>query len=145
MEAIVSDIRRAIAADVEAVIGCDPVAARQPARREFICRSIDAGACFVAISGGRMVGYGVLEYTFYGNGFLSMLCVAKAFERRGIGSALVRHIERECRTPKLFTSTNASNASMRALLAKLGFEPSGVIENLDDGDPELVFVKRLRS
>jgi len=30
---------------------------------------------------------------------------------------------------------------MRALLAKAGFEPSGLIENLDPGDPELVFVK----
>jgi hypothetical protein len=33
---------------------------------------------------------------------------------------------------------------MRSLLTKLGFEPSGIIENLDDGDPELVFFKRLR-
>jgi len=57
---------------------------------------------------------------------------------------LVRHVEQECRTPKLFTSTNESNAPMRALLAKLGFSPSGVIENLDEGDPELVFFKRLR-
>jgi len=28
---------------------------------------------------------------------------------------------------------------MRALLAACGFEPSGVIYNLDVGDPELVF------
>jgi hypothetical protein len=33
---------------------------------------------------------------------------------------------------------------MRTLLAKRGYIPSGRIENLDPGDPELVFVKFLR-
>jgi hypothetical protein len=32
---------------------------------------------------------------------------------------------------------------MQRLLLQAGFEPSGVIENLDEGDPELVYVKRL--
>jgi hypothetical protein len=32
---------------------------------------------------------------------------------------------------------------MRALLEKCGYAPSGRIENLDPGDPELVFVKFL--
>jgi len=50
----------------------------------------------------------------------------------------------ECRTPKLFTSTNQSNVPMQGLLATLEFARSGLIENLDDGDPELVYFKRLR-
>ena len=45
--------------------------------------------------------------------------------------------------PKLFTSTNRSNAPMQSLLAKLGYRPSGVIENLDEGDPELVYMKHV--
>jgi len=32
---------------------------------------------------------------------------------------------------------------MRALLATLGYVPSGVIENLDPDDPELVFFLNL--
>ena len=32
---------------------------------------------------------------------------------------------------------------MQALLEKAGFESSGVIHNLDVGDPELVYVKQL--
>jgi hypothetical protein len=30
---------------------------------------------------------------------------------------------------------------MQALFAKLGYELSGVIYNLDEGDPELVYIK----
>jgi RimJ/RimL family protein N-acetyltransferase len=45
---------------------------------------------------------------------------------------------------KWFTSTKTSNIAMRQLLKRLGFAESGQIENPDDDDPELVFVK-LRS
>ncbi len=41
---------------------------------------------------------------------------------------------------KLWTSTNESNVAMRNLLVRLGFIPSGQIDNLDEGDLELVFV-----
>jgi GNAT superfamily N-acetyltransferase len=136
--------RQALPSDAEAIAGFDHIAATSPARREFIRRSVEAGHCLVAVGDGRVVGYAVLEYTFYDNGWMSMLYVAEPSRRRGFGAALVARVERECRTPKLFTSTNESNTRMRALLTKLGFRPSGVIENLDEGDPELVFFKRLR-
>ena len=56
----------------------------------------------------------------------------------------IRHLINECRTPKLFTSTNQSNIPMQRLLATLEFARSGFIENLDEGDPEVVYFKRLR-
>jgi hypothetical protein len=46
-------------------------------------------------------------------------------------------------TEKLFTSTNLSNLPMQGIMSKLGYRPSGVIENLDPGDPELIYFKRL--
>ena len=55
----------------------------------------------------------------------------------------MRHMESLCRTPKLFTSTNLSNLRMQSLLAKLDYELSGVIHNLDEGDPEIVYFKRV--
>lgn len=54
-------------------------------------------------------------------------------------------LERRCATPKLFTSTNVSNLPMQALLRKLGYHESGIIFNLDPGDPELVYWKVLRA
>ena len=44
----------------------------------------------------------------------------------------------------IYISTNLSNLPMQSLLAKLGYRLSGVIHHLDEGDPELVYVKYLR-
>ena len=137
-------IRPAVENDVEALCSLDLVARREEERREFIRREVASGNCFVAVTNETVIGYGVLNYTFYSNGCIDMLYVHSEHRRRGAGEALVRHMESLCRTPKLFTSTNLSNLRMQSLLAKLEYELSGVIHNLDEGDPELVYLKRLR-
>ncbi len=137
-------IRLAVEADVAALCSLDLVARREAGRREFIRREVASGRCFVAVGDGTVVGYGVLSYTFYDNGCIEMLYVHPGHRRCGAGAALVRHLESLCETPKLFTSTNLSNLPMQSLLAKLGYVLSGVIHNLDEGDPEVVYFKRLR-
>lgn len=62
---------------------------------------------------------------------------------RGVATALVPGAERVCSTEKPFTSTNGSNAAMRALCEKLGFVESGYIDNPGAGDPEIFYFKRL--
>jgi RimJ/RimL family protein N-acetyltransferase len=47
-------------------------------------------------------------------------------------------------TDRVFTSTNESNAHMRHVLEKLGYERSGIVHDLDPGDPELIYSKALR-
>lgn len=55
----------------------------------------------------------------------------------------MQHLETVFQTEKLFTSTNLSNLPMQSLLVRLGYLLSGVIHHLDEGDPELVYVKYL--
>jgi ribosomal protein S18 acetylase RimI-like enzyme len=76
-------------------------------------------------------------------GSIALLMVHPEYHRQGVATALVKECESNCPANKLFTSTNESNTAMRLLLAKLGYARSGQIENLDEGDPELIFVKRL--
>lgn len=133
-------IRLARSADVEGIIRGDDLE-----RRDFHERSVAGKHCYVAMRSGRLAGFGVLEYTFFEQGFVSLVYVVAALRGQGVGTALMRHLERACRTPKIFTSTNKSNRAMRGLLKKLKYRPSGKIENLDEGDPEWVFFRRLRA
>lgn len=125
--------------DRDSIIAFDRIAHSDAGRVKFIERVLRSERCLVAEENGVVVGYVVLEYTFHDQGFVSMLYVAEAARRRGVGRTLMRAIEARCVTPKLFTSTNASNGPMQALLGSLGYVPSGVIQNLDPGDPELVY------
>jgi len=136
-------IRAADPADLDGLIALDQIASSTPARRAFIRKSVAQGACLIAAIEDRPIGYVILDYTFFENGFISLVFVAEGHRRSGIGTALVQHAERTCRTPKLFTSTNASNMAMRNLLLGRGYKPSGMVENLDEGDPELIFFQRM--
>jgi N-acetylglutamate synthase-like GNAT family acetyltransferase len=137
-------IRPAVETDIEALCSLDLVARRENERREFIRREVASGNCFVAVMNETVVGCGVLNYTFHHNGCIDMLYVDSDHRRRGAGAALLKHMESLCETLKLFTSTNLSNLPMQSLLAKLDYVLSGVIHNLDEGDPEIVYFKRLR-
>lgn len=137
-------IRPAAEGDVETLCSLDLIARRDEGRREFVRRSVADGCCHVAVDGGEVVGYAVLSHNFYGNGFVEMLYVHPDRRRRGAGAALLLHAESLCRTPKLFTSTNLSNLPMQSLLNRAGYAVSGVIHNLDEGDPEVVYFKRPR-
>ena len=75
--------------------------------------------------------------------FLELRAVRPDKRRQGIATALIRAVEARSSSSKLFTSTNRSNTPMRKLCDRLGFQPSGVVENLDNDDPELVYYKRL--
>ncbi|MEO1670031.1 MAG: GNAT family N-acetyltransferase [Cyanobacteria bacterium J06631_2] len=138
-------VRLASIKDADAIIAFDLVTVSEPFRVQFIHDQIESSACYVAVIDENVVAYAVLNYKFYDNGWIEMLYVHQQFRRQGIGSALIRHLINECRTPKLFTSTNQSNVPMQRLLATLEFDQSGFIENLDEGDPELVYFKRLRN
>ena len=139
-------IRAAAESDIEALYSLDLIAHSKNERREFIRRTVTAGECFVAVADAAdeiVIGYGVLNYTFFNHGNIDMLYIDAGHRRSGAGAALLEHLESLCQTPKLFTTTNLSNLPMQSLLAKCGYVLSGVIHNLDEGDPEIVYFKRL--
>ncbi|ENZ1723021.1 GNAT family N-acetyltransferase [Pseudomonas aeruginosa] len=136
-------IRTGRPADFAGLLAIDPIAREQAGRRGFLVERLAQEQCRVAEEDGRLLGYAVLERSFFGRDFVSLLMVAPDCRRRGIASALLRQARDDCRGDRLFTSCNRSNLPMRRLLEREGFQPSGVIDNLDEGDPELVFVRFL--
>lgn len=66
-------VRPAVESDIEVLCSFDMIARKETARREFIRHSVASGTCFVAVADGEVIGYGVLNYTFYYNGCIDML------------------------------------------------------------------------
>ncbi|MDE3094753.1 MAG: GNAT family N-acetyltransferase [Chloroflexota bacterium] len=116
---------------------------RDDARLAYLARAVAGGECLLAHDDGAVAGFAVWDRSFYGHPFLALLVVRPRARRRGVASALVRRVEALCGGDRLFTSTNTSNTAMQRLCDALGFERSGIIDNLDEGDPELVYCKRV--
>ena len=137
-------IRQAQPDDVHALVELDAYAAAHAHRRVFIHDAVVNQQCLVAVSDHTCAGYLVLTHDFFDHGFIALVVVSPTCQRQGVALRLLAAAEAACKTPKLFASTNASNRASQALMTKAGFIPSGQIENLDEDDPECVYVKFLR-
>lgn len=137
-------IRSAVPDDVAAMVRCDAYAQSHAGRRRQIQEAVSRQQCLVAIDASTVVGFIVLKHDFFEQAFIPLVVVAKDHRRMGVGLQLLHAVETHCRTPKLFTSTNASNVAAQALLSRAGFVRSGIVENLDAQDSELVFFKWVR-
>ena len=135
------DLRRIGPTDLDLLAPADPRLATTPAHRVHIGQLLAAGLSWAAVADGKALGFAIVTRHFFGFPFVDLLVVAEAARGGGVGAALMARCEAEHDADRIFTSTNESNAPMRRLLAKADWKVSGVIENLDPGDPELVFVK----
>lgn len=134
-------VRLAGTRDRRAFPEIDPHVSSDLQRREAIDSAIAGRRCWIADVSGKPAGYGILSRNFFGRDFIELLFVAEAERRHGVGGAILSAIENARDGSAIFTSTNESNAPMRALLTARDYRPSGRVENLDPGDPELIFVK----
>lgn len=135
-------VERATEDDLAAVIAVDAAHANPP-RADYLTEVVRQRQCYIARAGWDVLGFAILTQNFFDQSFIELLIVRPDQRRKGVASALMRHVERIVPAEKLFTSTNQSNAPMQALCDKLGFVKSGWIGNLDDGDPEIIYFKRL--
>ncbi|QEU89803.1 GNAT family N-acetyltransferase [Streptomyces kanamyceticus] len=134
-------IRHADASDWHVLVGADSIAASgDDARRASIRRWCEQGSVLLAEDASGPLGYIVLEYTFFEQGFITMMMVAPSARRRGVGARLLKATEAACTSTKLFTSTNVSNHPMQLLLRRVGWSPVGLLHGLDEGDPELFYL-----
>jgi ribosomal protein S18 acetylase RimI-like enzyme len=137
-------IKKATHKDLPAILEMEAMlVGNKEAHTDLIKRSIANGECLVALIEGKVVGASILNYTFYYQGWMDLLNVNSAYRRRGVATALIRRMEELCTTPKFFTSTNHSNLPAQKTYEANGFVRTGYIENLDEGDPEIIYFKRL--
>ena len=135
-------IRAAEANDADAILAFDLIAQGDETRQDFIHEAIERGCCTIVEVEAQPAAYIIVERKFFGWPFIDLVYVRTDYRKHGFATALMQHIEDTCNTEKLFTSTNLSNLPMQRLLEKLDYTISGVVHNLDEGDPEVFYFKR---
>ncbi len=128
--------------DIQAAVDMDEAVIGSRERATYIAHIADQGGLSLAEVQGAVRAFCALDHHhFFGKPFLSLLIVHPGARRLGLGQGLLRRCRVDVQQ-ELWTSTNRSNAPMRALLAKSGWQRCGVILGLDEGDPELIYRAR---
>ncbi|MEQ9007391.1 MAG: GNAT family N-acetyltransferase, partial [Ekhidna sp.] len=129
--------------DSSAIKAIDSSIGSDSNRAEFIDLSLQQGTVRVALDDGEIVGYSVVNYSFFRRPTLEMLMISESRRGEGIGKTLLRQaLTTIGENRELWTTTNKSNTWMQSLLESEGFKKTGTIDNLDPGDPELVYFKK---
>ncbi|MBI1277803.1 MAG: GNAT family N-acetyltransferase [Anaerolineaceae bacterium] len=135
-------IRAAESSDIETLLAFDHIAHSDAKRQSFVRQAVEQGSCTVVEADEQAVAYIIMARNFFGWPMIELVYVRTDYRQYGFATALMQHIEDTCQSEKLFTSTNLSNLPMQRLLEKSGYTISGVVHNLDEGDPEVFYFKR---
>ncbi|PFH88601.1 GNAT family N-acetyltransferase [Bacillus sp. AFS088145] len=133
-------IRNAVKNDCESIVILDSQIIESRIREHQIKRSIEENRCIVCEMNNRIVGFMIYHKFFFGHLFIELIIVPPETRRLGIAKNLIKYVE-VFSEKKLFSSTNKSNSSMQKVFQSLGYIESGFIDNLDKGDPEIIYVK----
>lgn len=119
-----------------------PQLLQAPKRRRFM-RGLDEGEIVVVHSrdDNTVYAYAWIYGGFFGHTFLAYLAVQPPYRRNGLAGMLLEATEQRAVTDRVFSSTNASNGAMQAVFDRYGWRRCGQIDELDPGDPELVYVR----
>ncbi|PFU45470.1 GNAT family N-acetyltransferase [Bacillus cereus] len=132
--------------DLDSIVHLDIDVLGDDSRRDYIKHTIDEGRCIIVKEDNSISGFLTYDTNFFGCTFLSLIIVSPAKRRQGYASSLISYMLTHSPTQKIFSSTNESNESMQTVFNANGFVRSGIVENLDEGDPELIFhIKKLRA
>ncbi|PEQ32408.1 GNAT family N-acetyltransferase [Bacillus cereus] len=131
--------------DLDSIVHLDIDVLGDDSRRDYIKHTIDEGRYIIVKEDNSISGFLTYDTNFFGCTFLSLIIVSPAKRRQGYASSLISYMLTHSPTQKIFSSTNESNESMQTVFNANGFVRSGMIENLDEGDPEIIFyTKKLR-
>lgn len=135
-----SHIKEARMEHLQALCTIDQKVIGDASRTEEIQQAIEEKRCLLYQSTDNIAGFLLFTNDFFGYSFISLVIVKPPDRRKGVASALMKAYMQMAKTSKVFSSTNQSNKRMQQLFHNLGFVKSGVIDNLDEGDPEIIYM-----
>jgi len=124
------NVTKASIDDLDSIVHIDIDVIGNDSRRNYIKHSIDEGRCVIVKEDNSISGFLTYDTNFFDCTFLSLIIVSPTKRRRGYASSLLSYMLSH--SPKVFNAN--------------GFIRSGIVENLDEGDPEIIFyTKKLRA
>ena len=138
------EIRSIERGDVPAVVALASDVIGPERAGPFVRSHVERHHLLVAEEAGAVVGCLAYRTDWFQCTFVALVSVTERSRRRGVARALYRCVEDFSPSPRLYSSTEETNASSIRMHAALGFSPSGYIDNLPQGYRELLFYKRLR-
>lgn len=134
-------VEKALFNNLEEIVSIDNSIIGNESRRSYIKKAIKKERCLIVKRDGSIVGFLIYDTNFFDCSFISLIMVSPTERRRGYATMLMEYFEKVSPTSKIFSSTNQSNKQMHKVFDSNGFIRSGVVENLDDGDPEIIYFK----
>lgn len=127
--------------DLDAIVQVDRQVIGNTSRKDFIEKAIKQGRCILVNENEDVAGFLIYDTHFFECTFISLIIVSPTKRRKRYASQMMNYLVRTSPTEKLFSSTNRSNESMQKVFEANGFIQSGIVENLDEGDPEIIYFK----
>jgi hypothetical protein len=127
--------------DLDKMVNIDYEVIGNTNRRDYIENAIELGHCIIVKNEGDIEGFLIYDFNFFECSFISLIIVSPSKRRNGNASLLIDYMMSISPTTKVFSSTNRSNSSMQKVFHANGFTESGIVENLDEGDPEIIYFK----
>ncbi len=109
----------------------------------FVRSHMERHHLIVAESEDEVVGFLAYRTDWFQCTFVTLVVVQERFRRKGIAREFYKAVEAISPTPRLFSSTDETNAVSIRMHTALGFTPSGHIDNLPQGTRELLFYRRI--
>ncbi|WP_077359665.1 GNAT family N-acetyltransferase [Fictibacillus arsenicus] len=113
-------------------------------RKEEIGEAVVQRRCLLVFQESELAGFLIYHIFFFECCFISLIMIKPFFQRRVLAGALLKHMADISPTEKLFSSTNQSNDAMHNVFQTSGFTKSCFIDNLDEGDPEVIYFTEKR-
>jgi GNAT superfamily N-acetyltransferase len=137
------EIREVKPSDLAAIMTLAAVVIGPDRAGPFVRSHVERHHLLVADDGHDVAGVLTYRTDWFQCTFVSLVAVREDRRRRGVARALFEAVERMSPSPRLFSSTEETNAPSIRMHTALGFTPSGHIDNLPQGYRELLFYKRL--
>lgn len=108
-------------------------------RMDYIEKAIERKQCIITKDSVGITGFLIYDTYFFEHCFISLIIVSPSKRRMGYASLLINYMKSISPTIKIYSSTNRSNTDMQKVFEVNRFIQSGIVENLDEGDPEIIY------